>query len=262
MSVEVTPRPAACAPLPRWATPRAPPPRAAGGIAGEEGLFDGMSTLAFLRTRRQPAVGHSACISCVAQPADRVGEAPGGGAWCLLRTGCVGVRPARMAQGDDFSLAAAPTGLLPFLESLPPAAVEAAYASRWTCAALVRALPPLAKHVVMRLVHVDTAVPTGACVAQAPPVAAHMTDWHTVLSTTPLWTAADIRAWARQEVESQQESALRTLRSLRVLVASTGPGGVEALALNPTVQAYLRQVLYDTAPEPTPELPHELQARM
>jgi hypothetical protein len=76
-----------------------------------------------------------------------------------------------MAQGDDFSLAAAPaTGLLPFLESLPPAAVEAAYASRWTCAALVRALPPLAKHVVMRLVHVDTAVPIGACAAQAPPV--------------------------------------------------------------------------------------------
>jgi hypothetical protein len=76
-----------------------------------------------------------------------------------------------------------------------------------------------------------------------------------------LLAAADIRSWARQEVGSQQESALRTLRSLRVLVASTGPGGTEALALNPTVQAYLRQVLYDTAPEATPVLPEELQAR-
>ena len=77
----------------------------------------------------------------------------------------------------------------------------------------------------------------------------------------PLLATADIRAWARHEVASQQEGALRTLRSLRVLVASTGPGGAEAVSLNPTVQTYLRQVLYDTAPEPTPVLPAELQAR-
>lgn len=52
--------------------------------------------------------------------------------------------------------------LLAYLQSLPPAQADALYASRWTCAALLRALPPLAKQAVLRLVHVEEAVPAGA----------------------------------------------------------------------------------------------------
>ena len=60
-------------------------------------------------------------------------------------------------------------GLLSFLECLPPATADAVYASTWTCAALVRALPPLAKHTVLRLVHVDAAVALGACFLHSAP---------------------------------------------------------------------------------------------
>ena len=50
-----------------------------------------------------------------------------------------------------------------YVASLPAAKVDALYAeSRWTCAALLRALPPLGKHVVLRLLHVDEAFTLGA----------------------------------------------------------------------------------------------------
>lgn len=64
-------------------------------------------------------------------------------------------------------------------------------------------------------------------------------------------------------MSSQQEAALNALRSLRVLLPGNVPGGTsgEGLRLHPAVQAQLRQVLYDTAPVVTPELPAELQAR-
>ena len=55
-----------------------------------------------------------------------------------------------------------------YVASLPAAKVDALYAeSRWTCAALLRALPPLGKHVVLRLLHVDEAFTLGAWLANA-----------------------------------------------------------------------------------------------
>jgi|APGre2960657444_1045066.scaffolds.fasta_scaffold00374_12 hypothetical protein len=49
-----------------------------------------------------------------------------------------------------------------YLESLPAAKVDVLYGSRWTCAALLRALPPLGKQCVLRLLHVDAPLSIGA----------------------------------------------------------------------------------------------------
>jgi hypothetical protein len=50
-----------------------------------------------------------------------------------------------------------------YVASLPSDKVDALYGeSRWTCAALLRALPPLGKHTVLRLLHVDEAFTPGA----------------------------------------------------------------------------------------------------
>ncbi len=54
-----------------------------------------------------------------------------------------------------------------YLASLPAAKVDALYGgSRWTCAALLRALPPLGKQCVLRLLHLDGPLTVGACVTQ------------------------------------------------------------------------------------------------
>jgi hypothetical protein len=46
-------------------------------------------------------------------------------------------------------------------DALAPAARRAAYASPWTCQALLRALPALAQQHVLRLLYVDAPVPEG-----------------------------------------------------------------------------------------------------
>lgn len=48
-------------------------------------------------------------------------------------------------------------------DALAPAARRAAYASPWTCQALLRALPALAQQHVLRLLYVDAPVPEGEC---------------------------------------------------------------------------------------------------
>ena len=65
------------------------------------------------------------------------------------------------ASGGDISF-------VDYVASLPPAKVDALYGeSRWTCAALLRALPPLGKHLVLRLLHVDEAFTPGAPLPRA-----------------------------------------------------------------------------------------------
>ena len=42
-----------------------------------------------------------------------------------------------------------------YLEGLPPGVVADLYSSPWTCRAVLRGVPPLAKHYIMRLLLVD-----------------------------------------------------------------------------------------------------------
>lgn len=56
-------------------------------------------------------------------------------------------------MADEFSF-------LEYLTQQQPARLDALYESQWTCMATFRALPPLGKHYVMRLLFVDS-VPLG-----------------------------------------------------------------------------------------------------
>ena len=51
--------------------------------------------------------------------------------------------------------------LISYLEGLPPGAVGSLYGSYWTCRAVLRGMPPLAKQYVMRLVLLDEGVAEG-----------------------------------------------------------------------------------------------------
>lgn len=51
--------------------------------------------------------------------------------------------------------------LISYLEGLPPSVVGALYSSPWTCRAVLRGIPPLAKQYVMRLVLLDQSVAEG-----------------------------------------------------------------------------------------------------
>lgn len=46
-----------------------------------------------------------------------------------------------------------------YLESLSPVSLSKLYSSHWTCQAVLRGLPPLAKQYVMRMLWVDGPIP-------------------------------------------------------------------------------------------------------
>ena len=49
-----------------------------------------------------------------------------------------------------------------YLASLPRLKLDALYESPWTCRAVLRSLPPLAKQYVLRMLLLDSALPEGA----------------------------------------------------------------------------------------------------
>ena len=85
--------------------------------------------------------------------------------------------------------------LLSFLSGLTPRQMDRLYRSPWACLAVLRALHPLAKHYVMRLLYVDDGVPI-----------------------------ADLDAWVRPEAEETHRACVGDMRRLRVLVVSTTGG--------------------------------------
>jgi hypothetical protein len=66
-----------------------------------------------------------------------------------------------MALSPD-SVGGVDISFVDYLASLPAAKVDALYGSRWTCAALLRALPPLGKQCVLRMLHLDAPLSLGA----------------------------------------------------------------------------------------------------
>ena len=150
---------------------------------------------------------------------------------------------------------------LDYLSSQPADRLDALYRSRWTCAALLRALPPLARYTVLRLLHVEAPLSVGALVALPGGCAAHT---HPPASLAP---PDALRLWARPQVLEEHEEALEVLCQLRVLVAASAAGQGQAtsatapLVLHPAVRQHLSEGLYDQQPETPPALPEELQAR-
>ena len=86
-----------------------------------------------------------------------------------------------------------------FLSGLPPRQIDRLYASPWACLAVLRALPPLAKHYAMRLLYVDAHVPL-----------------------------SELHAWVKQGSMEKHRVSIDHMRRLRVLVAGGGSGGGDA----------------------------------
>jgi hypothetical protein len=82
-----------------------------------------------------------------------------------------------------------------FLSGLPPHQIDRLYHSPWACLAVLRALPPLAKHYVMRLLYVEAGVPSVA-----------------------------LDAWVRPGAEGKHRVALDHMRRLRVLATAATNG--------------------------------------
>jgi transcription initiation factor TFIIH subunit 4 len=118
------------------------------------------------------------------------------------------------------------TSLVDFLAKAQPAKVDTLYLSRWTCSALLRSLPPLAKQLVLRLLHVEVA-----------------------------FSAAELQSWARPEQASPLAAAIQTLLSLRVLLADAA----QRLSLHPAFRDSVLLALRELRPPPPPELPPALQ---
>lgn len=101
------------------------------------------------------------------------------------------------AGGGASTSGGAPLGLAGYVASLPPSARAALYASPWTCCAVFRALPPLARQYALRLLYAPPGGVGGALVD----------------------------AWARPDTTSRRkhEAALAALRELSLL-AEEGRG--------------------------------------
>ena len=149
-----------------------------------------------------------------------------------------------------------------YLSGLSPAAVDGLYGQRWTCAALLRALPPLAKQTVLRLLHVTEPLGAGALAAASPQHTPCLSD---VASPRPC--ADELQCWASDApgAAAAQADALALLVRLRVLLPEEGAPPSQPpparLALHPTLRRHVCDTLYDLTPPPHPTLPPKLQAR-
>ncbi|CAI5990958.1 unnamed protein product, partial [Closterium sp. NIES-64] len=121
-----------------------------------------------------------------------------------------------------------------YLASLPAAQLDRLYSSLYTCQAVLRSLPPLAKQYVLRLLFLTDPVP-----------------------------AALVADWPKPEAHSKHKAALDRLQQLRLLLACSETGSLAAAAssapaafrLNPTFQQQLQQALTSGAPVSRPSVP-------
>lgn len=123
---------------------------------------------------------------------------------------------------------------LEYLTQQPPARLDALYESQWTCMATFRALPPLAKHYVMRLLFVDS-VPLGE--RQLPhrstepePSVPHCRVRSAAVflrpqpSHLPVPTSGALRACVNADGTARHEESMKRMRKLRILkVERSGP---------------------------------------
>jgi transcription initiation factor TFIIH subunit 4 len=79
-----------------------------------------------------------------------------------------------------------------YLTTLSPLKLDKLYESMWTCQAVLRSLPPVAKQYVLRLLYVDQPLPSST-----------------------------FDSWASVEGTSKHKVAIESLLSLRVLVEAS-----------------------------------------
>eukprot|EP00241_Pyramimonas_parkeae_P021177 CAMPEP_0114320084 /NCGR_PEP_ID=MMETSP0059-20121206/25707_1 /TAXON_ID=36894 /ORGANISM="Pyramimonas parkeae, Strain CCMP726" /LENGTH=123 /DNA_ID=CAMNT_0001447377 /DNA_START=335 /DNA_END=702 /DNA_ORIENTATION=+ len=110
-----------------------------------------------------------------------------------------------------------------YLGTLSPLKQDQLYESEWTCQSVLRSLPPVAKHMVLRLLYVDSPQ-----------------------------TIESLDKWARIEGTAKHKLALDELFRLRILI---DPGsergsmsGGRTCKLHPTFQHQIRHSITESTP--------------
>eukprot|EP00884_Botryococcus_braunii_P023136 jgi/Botrbrau1/9506/Bobra.0252s0121.1 len=98
-----------------------------------------------------------------------------------------------------------------YLEALPPVSISKLYSSHWTCQAVLRGLPPLAKQYVMRLLWIDA------------PIQEYV-----------------IHEWPAKEATSQHKEALDKLERLQLVRGTVGKAGERLILMHPGFREKLR----------------------
>lgn len=178
--------------------------------------------------------------------------------------------------------------LVSFLEGLPPASLDDVYAAPYTAAALFRALPPVARQYVLRLLFVDKALAGGermpgtlsraggarACpwcayaraLLPAPPTQPPMctrTGHHRVpVGTRPKPCApappplpAVVSSWANPGETGKHAATLGRLQRLAVLARHSDALGAVSYSLNPLFRCQLRRAVCTRCATGLPALP-------
>eukprot|EP00887_Chlorella_sp_A99_P006162 scaffold3.g6162.t1 len=119
--------------------------------------------------------------------------------------------------------------LVSFLENVPRESLEAIYASPYTTAALFRALPPVARQYVLRLLLLDEEL-----------------------------AGAVVSSWASPSATSKHTAALSQLSRLALLSTRTGRLGEVSYLLNPLFRGQLRQSVCTRLTPTLDKLPEEV----
>ena len=105
-----------------------------------------------------------------------------------------------------------------YLTTLPADQLTRLYDSPWTCQAVLRSLPPLSQHFVLRLLFIPDPVPS---------------DW--------------ITAAVQPDKSRERHRSVQLLTRLHVLLSEKGVSGAETMRLEPTFQARLQQSVLNPA---------------
>lgn len=117
--------------------------------------------------------------------------------------------------------------------NLPALKVDSLYESHWTCQAILRSLPPLAKMYVLRLLYIDTVV-----------------------------TSKLMDEWILPEYQTKHRVAIDRLEQLRVLLLASDGKKEQNYKLNPKFQKQLRQALTNGGGPPRDPLPSSVAVRL
>eukprot|EP00250_Pteridium_aquilinum_P011836 c20340_g1_i1 orf=78-1457(+) len=117
--------------------------------------------------------------------------------------------------------------------NLPAVNVDNLYESHWTCQAVFRSLPPLAKMYVLRLLYIDTVV-----------------------------TSKIMDEWILPDYQTKHRVAIDKLEQLRVLLLASEGKKEQNYKLNPKFQKQLRQALTSGGGPPRDPLSNSIAVRL
>lgn len=137
-----------------------------------------------------------------------------------------------------------PMDLVSFLQGLQPSVLNDCYSAPFTAAALFRALPPLGKQYVLRLLLVDDEIAGGRGAAPpwpqvAPPPPAPPPPTGTA-HPVPHCAVAVVSSWANPSASGKHIATLDQLKRLALLSTRAGRLGEASYSLDPIFRGQLR----------------------